>query len=127
VGERAVGAILRKAQDGKFKSNISRGGLGRPLELNPELEWLSIEATRVLGLEIAGVDILFDGEGYKICEVNSGPGFKGFEQATGLNVPQLVYQYIQSRVNGFQIPRTMVDEIESLDVPELNQTLTNIV
>ena len=52
--------MLRKAQHGKFKANISRGGVGRPLELDPEVEWLSTEAARVLGLEIAGVDILFD-------------------------------------------------------------------
>jgi RimK family alpha-L-glutamate ligase len=113
VGGRAIGAILREAQAGRYKANISRGGLGKPFELNPEVEWLSIEAARVLGLDIAGVDILFDGEGYKVCEANSGPGFNGFEMTTGLNVPRQIYQYIQVRLSGNRGAATVVDNVQS--------------
>ena len=113
VGGRAIGAILREAQEGKYKANISRGGAGKPFELNPEVEWLSIEAARALGLDIAGVDILFDGEGYKVCEANSGPGFKGFEMTTKLNVPRQIYQYIQVRLGGNRGATTVVDDILS--------------
>jgi RimK family alpha-L-glutamate ligase len=113
VGGRAIGAMLREAQEGKYKANISRGGLGKPFELNPEVEWLSLEAARVLGLDIAGVDILFDGEGYKVCEANSGPGFKGFEMTTKLNVPRQIYQYIQVRLSGNRSAATVVDDVQS--------------
>jgi RimK family alpha-L-glutamate ligase len=113
VGGRAIGAIVREAQAGKYKANISRGGLGKPFELNPEVEWLSIEAARVLGLDIAGVDILFDGEGYKVCEANSGPGFKGFEMTTDLNIPRQIYQYIQVRLSGNRSAATAVDDVQS--------------
>jgi RimK family alpha-L-glutamate ligase len=113
VGGRAIGAILREAQQGKYKANISRGGAGKPFELNPEVEWLSLEAARVLGLDIAGVDILFDGEGYKVCEANSGPGFNGFEMTTGLNVPRQIYQYIQVRLSGNRGAAAVVDNVQS--------------
>jgi gamma-F420-2:alpha-L-glutamate ligase len=120
VGGRAIGAMLRKAREGGFKANISRGGLGEPFELNSELEWLSIEAARVLGLDIAGVDLLFvDGEGYKVCEVNSGPGFEGFEKATGVNVPQQIYQYIQVRLNGYHAATTVPDLVQQVKIVEM--------
>ncbi|WP_368412140.1 hypothetical protein [Synechococcus sp.] len=51
-----------------------------------------------LNLDIAGVDLLFDGDGYSICEVNSAPGFQGFETATGLNVARLVLEHCRSTV-----------------------------
>jgi RimK family alpha-L-glutamate ligase len=113
VGGRAIGAILREAQEGRYKANISRGGAGKHYELNPEVEWLSIEAARVLGLDIAGVDILFDGEDYKVCEANSGPGFKGFEMTTRLNVPRQIYQYIQVRLSGNRGAATVIDDAPS--------------
>lgn len=113
VGGRAIGAILREAQEGKYKANISMGGAGKPFDLNPEVEWLSVEAAKVLGLDIAGVDLLADEEGYKVCEANSGPGFKGFEQTTGLNVPRQIYQYIQVRLSGNRVAATVVDDVQS--------------
>lgn len=113
VGARAIGAMLREATEGSFKANISRGGSGRPFELNAELEWLSVEAARVLGLDVAGVDVLFDGEGYKVCEVNSGPGFEGFEKATGLNIPEQILQYAQVRLGGYPLVTTVPDSVET--------------
>lgn len=67
---------------------------------NPVIEWLAIESSRLIGLDIAGVDILFDDDNYKVCEVNSYPGFEGFEKATGINVSEEVYRYIQVRLQG---------------------------
>lgn len=98
VGGKPVAAMLRTGREGRFKANISLGGSGEPYELNPEVEWLSVEASRLLGLDIAGVDILFDGEHFKVCEVNSSPGFEGLERATGINAPGQIYQYIQVRL-----------------------------
>jgi len=53
-----------------------------------------------VGLDVAGIDILFDGDSYKVCEINSSPGFEGFEKATGLNIPQEIYHYIRVRLGG---------------------------
>ncbi len=115
VGGRAIGAMMRQSQDGRYKANISRGGLAKPFALNAELERLSKKATSIVGLEISGVDILFDGEGYKICELNSGPGFQGFEKATGLNVPQLIYEYIQARVAGYHAATAVLYDVQYND------------
>lgn len=99
IGGRAIGAMIRKAKGRNFKANYSAGGGVKPLELNPVIEWLAIESTRVLGLDLAGVDILFDNENkYKICEINSYPGFEGFEKATGINVPEEIFNYIKLRL-----------------------------
>jgi len=99
VGGRAIGAILRTAKQGSFKANYSAGGSVETFELSPEIEWLAIESARILGLDIAGVDLLFDKKGFRICEVNSSPFFEGFEEATGINVPEEIFQYINVRLS----------------------------
>lgn len=67
---------MRVAKKG-FKSNFHQGGWVKPVKLTPAIEWLAIEAARLIGLDIAGVDILIDKNTYKICEINSTPGFQG--------------------------------------------------
>jgi gamma-F420-2:alpha-L-glutamate ligase len=101
VGGMPIAAMLRKGKEGKFKANIAAGGSGEPYELNPEVEWLSVKASQLLDLDIAGVDILFDGEHFKVCEVNSALGFEGLEKATGVNVPHQIYHYIRVRLGHF--------------------------
>jgi RimK family alpha-L-glutamate ligase len=100
VGGRAIGAMLRTAKEGRFKANYSAGGSVELFTPNPAIEWLAVESARAVGLDIAGVDILFDGDSYRVCEVNCAPGFEGFEKATGLNVPREIYQYIRVRLEG---------------------------
>lgn len=100
IGGRAVGAMLRTANNNDFKANFSAGGSVRPYPLNPVTELLSIECSRLIGLDIAGVDILFDDDNYKVCEVNSYPGFEGFERATGIDIPEEIFKYIQIRLEG---------------------------
>lgn len=97
IGGRVVGAMLRKSTDGSFKANISRGGEGIAYDVDDEMESLAIETAKVLGLDIAGVDLLFHRDGYKICEANSSPGFKGFEAALDINIPQEVFDYAKLR------------------------------
>lgn len=97
VGGRVVGAMLRQSTDGSFKANISRGGQGLPYELTDEIEMISIQVAKVLNLDIAGVDLLFHQDGYRICEANSSPGFRGFELALGVNIPRKIFEYAKLR------------------------------
>lgn len=99
VGGKAIGAMLRVAREGKVKANYSAGGSVSAYNLTPELEWLAVESAKIVGLDIAGVDILFDSENYLVCEINSSPGFEGFEKATGINVPQAIFRYLKFRVS----------------------------
>lgn len=97
IGGRVVGAMLRKSTDGSFKANISRGGEGSAFEVTEEVEMISIQVAKTLDLDIAGVDLLFHPDGYRICEANSSPGFKGFESALGVNIPEKVFSYAKIR------------------------------
>jgi gamma-F420-2:alpha-L-glutamate ligase len=97
VGGRVIGAMLRQSTDGSFKANISRGGQGLPFQIDDDMELLAIQVAKVLNLDIAGVDLLFHKDGYKVCEANSSPGFKGFEQALDINVPQKIFDYAKMR------------------------------
>lgn len=97
IGGKVVGAMLRESTDGSFKANISRGGVGKPYEVDDEMEMLSIQVAKTLNLDIAGVDLLFHPDGYRICEANSSPGFKGFETALDINVPEKIFAYAKLR------------------------------
>jgi len=97
IGGRVIGAMQRKSTDGSFKANISRGGEGAPYDIDDEMEMLAIQVAKVLDLDVAGVDLLFHSDGYRICEANSAPGFKGFEEALGINIPQKVFDYAKLR------------------------------
>ena len=102
IGGRVIGAMLRTSKGENFKANYSAGGQVEAFDLNPAIEWLAIESSRLIGLDIAGVDILFDRDNnYRICEINSYPGFEGFEKATGINVPGEIFNYIKIRLEDF--------------------------
>ncbi len=97
IGGRPIGAILRTARGGGFKANISAGGEASKMGMDKAAEWISVESAMHTGLEVAGVDLLFDDGVYKVCEVNSSPEFKGFESATGIDVPKLIFDYVKIR------------------------------
>jgi len=97
IGGKVIGAMQRKSVDGSFKANISRGGKGEAYDVDEQMELLAIQTAKVLDLDIAGIDLLFHNDGYRICEANSAPGFKGFESALGVNVPQKVFDYAKIR------------------------------
>lgn len=103
IGGRAVACMERQSTDGSFKANIARGGQSKRYELTAEIEMLAIEATRILGLQIAGVDLLFADDHFKICEVNSSPGFKGMESChPELNISEEIMRYIRFRLGDFE-------------------------
>ncbi|MBN1205681.1 MAG: RimK family alpha-L-glutamate ligase [Myxococcaceae bacterium] len=83
VGEQVVGAMRRQARrEGEFRSNIHRGGEGQPILLDPAYVEAAVTAARIIGLGIAGVDMLEGNEGPRLMEINSSPGFEGLEAAT---------------------------------------------
>ena len=98
VNNKVVGCMMRQATDDDFRANISRGGEGIPYEVNEQIEWLSVESSKSLNLDIAGVDLLFDSGGYKICEVNSNPGFEGMENYTKKNIAEEIVSFIKLKV-----------------------------
>ena len=89
--------MMRQAPAGEFRANIHRGGEGLSYEVNEEIEWLALESAKLMGLDIAGVDLLFDNGGFKICEVNSNPGFEGMENFTKKNIANEIVQYVKMK------------------------------
>lgn len=98
VHGRVVAAMLRKSTDGGFKSNISLGGVGVALDPPAALVDLAVRAANVLQLDVAGIDVLFDGDGYRICEANSAPGFQGLERACAISVPDEILGAARARL-----------------------------
>jgi ribosomal protein S6--L-glutamate ligase len=93
VGNRVVGAMRRQARKGEFRSNLHRGGRGRPVELEPAWAKVAVKAAQVIGLEVAGVDMLESRDGPKVMEINSSPGFEGLERATGIDVAGAIVEH----------------------------------
>src|SRR5438270_526812 len=86
VGDRVVGAMRREAPRGEFRSNLHRGGFGSSVQLAADYAEAAVRAAQVIGLDVAGVDLLESNEGPKVVELNSSPGFEGLERATGLDI-----------------------------------------
>lgn len=106
VDGRPIAAMERRAADGGFKSNISLGGRALPFAPPPEMQALAVHVAATLGLDVAGVDILFDDDGYSVCEANSSPGFEGLERATGVDVPAAVFAPLLAGTGHPPRPRT---------------------
>lgn len=101
VGEKVIGCIERTSMRG-FKANYSKGAHVKPFKTTPEIEKIALETAKLLGLEIAGVDLLFDKEGFKVCEANSAPGSKGFEEAMGQHVAEAILDYVLDKTEKAQ-------------------------
>ena len=93
-----VGAMKRQGKEGEFRSNLHRGGSANIIELSEEEENAAIKATKVLGLGVAGVDMLQSARGPLILEVNSSPGLEGIEAATGKDIAGKIIQYVERNV-----------------------------
>lgn len=90
-----VGAMKRQGKEGEFRSNLHRGGMAEIIELSADEENAALKAARVLGLGIAGVDLLQSARGPLILEVNSSPGLEGIEAATGKDIAKKIIHYIE--------------------------------
>jgi ribosomal protein S6--L-glutamate ligase len=105
VGDQVAAAMRRTARAGEFRSNIHRGGVAEGVALPREFAEVAVKAARVMGLEVAGVDMLEARTGPKIMEVNSSPGFEGLEAATGLDIAAAYVQhavdYAHARHSGY--------------------------
>ena len=93
-----VGAMKRQGKPGEFRSNLHRGGTASIIELSEDEENAALKAARVMGLGIAGVDILPSKHGPLILEVNSSPGLEGIEAATGKNIANSIIRYVERNV-----------------------------
>ena len=100
VGDRVVAAMRRRAQGEEFCSNVHRGGSVEAVDLDSEYAELAVRSAHIMGLRVAGVDMLEGSDGPLVMEVNSSPGLEGIEAATKLDVAGAVVDYIADQ-SGF--------------------------
>jgi ribosomal protein S6--L-glutamate ligase len=98
VGDRVVGAMRRTAQGEEFRSNVHRGGSVEAVQLDEEYERTAVRAAQIMGLRVAGVDMLEGNDGPLVMEVNSSPGLEGIERATGLDIAGAIIDHIDDQV-----------------------------
>jgi len=97
IGDKVIAAMERKAMPGEFRSNLHMGGSATVIKLKPEERALAINAAKVMGLDLAGVDIVRSTRGPLVLEVNSSPGLEGIERATGKDIAGAIIEHMETR------------------------------
>lgn len=98
VGDRVIAAMRRSAKGDEFRSNVHRGGSTEVVKLEPEYERVAVQAAQIMGLRVAGVDLLEGDDGPLVMEVNSSPGLEGIEGATNLDIAGAIVDFVASQV-----------------------------
>lgn len=99
VGKKVIAAMQRTAQEGEFRSNLHRGGSATLVKITAEERAVALKAAKVMGLHVAGVDILRSARGPLVMEVNSSPGLEGIEGATGKDIASCIIQHIEAHAS----------------------------
>lgn len=100
VGDKIVGAMMRKGAEGDFRSNLHRGGVSSSVELSKKEANVALKAARTLGMSIAGVDLIRSKRGPLVLEVNSSPSLEGIEAQTGEDIAGKMISYVADRAQG---------------------------
>lgn len=98
VDGEVVGAMERSGQGDEFRSNLHKGGVARAIEIDKKIKSTALEATKLLGLTVAGVDLLMSSRGPLVIEVNSSPGLQGIEKATGFDIAGKIIEAAEKKV-----------------------------
>jgi ribosomal protein S6--L-glutamate ligase len=99
VDGKVVAAMKRQGPEGEFRSNLHRGGTASAIKLTPEERSTATRAAKILGLRIAGVDMLRSKHGTLVLEVNSSPGLEGIESASGKDVAESIIEYLENNAS----------------------------
>ncbi len=99
VGGKVVAAMKRSGKEGEFRSNLHRGGTAKLTKITPEERSTAVRSAKIMGLNVAGVDLLRSNHGPVVMEVNASPGLEGIEGATGKDVADLIIQFIENNAS----------------------------
>lgn len=102
VGDKVVAAMKRQAQPGEFRSNLHRGGSSSLVKITPTERATAVKAAKIMGLNVAGVDILRSERGPLVMEVNSSPGLEGIEKSTGKDVAGMIIEFIEKKAKPYK-------------------------
>ena len=99
IGDKVMASMKRSGKEGEFRSNLHRGGSAELVRITPEERSTAVRSARIMGLNVAGVDLLRSNHGPVVMEVNSSPGLEGIEAATGKDVAGEIIEYMESHVD----------------------------
>ncbi|PPC90743.1 MAG: 30S ribosomal protein S6--L-glutamate ligase [Methylobacter sp.] len=108
IGDKVVAAMKRQSAEGDFRSNLHRGGTASLVRLTPEERSTAVRAAKIMGLNVCGVDMLRSNHGPVIMEVNSSPGLRGIESASGKDVADLIIQFIEKRFEALEMSKDKI-------------------
>ena len=106
VDGKVVAAMKRQGKEGEFRSNLHRGGTASVIKITPEERSTAVRAANILGLNVAGVDLLRSNHGPVVMEVNSSPGLEGIETTTGKDIAGMIIEFIEKQARGKKSTRT---------------------
>ena len=95
VGDKVVASMIRQGKEGEFRSNLHRGGSAKLVKITPQERLTAVRSAQVMGLNVAGVDLLRSAHGPVVMEVNSSPGLEGIEHATQRDVAGMIIEFIE--------------------------------
>ena len=95
IGGKVVGSMMRRGAPDEFRSNLHRGGTAERIRITPEERSTAVRAAKILGLNVAGVDLLRSNHGPVVMEVNSSPGLEGIEKAANLDIAGMVIEFLE--------------------------------
>lgn len=95
IGKKVVATMMRQGAEGEFRSNIHRGGKASTVWITPEERSTAVRSAKIMGLNVAGVDLLRANHGPVVMEVNSSPGLEGIEKTTGKDIAAMVIEFIE--------------------------------
>ncbi len=95
VDGKVVASMMRQGPEGEFRSNLHRGGSASKIKLTPEERSTAVRSAKILGLKVAGVDMLRSNHGPVVMEVNSSPGLEGIENATGIDIAAAIVEFLE--------------------------------
>jgi ribosomal protein S6--L-glutamate ligase len=101
VGNRVVASMLRKAAPGDFRSNLHRGGTAENVKLSKEERELAVKASKIMGLDVSGVDLLRTDRGPQVLEVNASPGLEGIEASSGKDIASEILKMLEKEKKSF--------------------------
>jgi len=96
VGDSVIASMERTAKDGEFRSNLHRGGKASLIEITSEEKTMAVRSAEIMGLNVAGVDLIRSSHGPLVLEVNSSPGLQGIEKATQKDVAGMIIEFLEA-------------------------------
>jgi len=95
IGNKVIASMKRVSERDEFRSNVHRGGKTEAIDITEKERKIALDATKYLGLGVAGVDLMRSKKGPVLLEVNASPGLKGIEEATGVNVAKHIIEFVE--------------------------------